>query len=280
MLDQFLLESHFPPGSMHLRDDGKMLARLVETPGQAKRDAILKILADFPKRLFVLIGDSGEIDLEIYTRIAMEHPDQIFKIYIRDVTTPNTIKQQEKRNSSGTLSSLFNSKRRSQPSSSRQSSVSSTSSGEDTLVELSSSPSSADDKKNNDIKKKFISPLGMRRAVTTTLAEYAVEPHLTGHRRNKTVHVDSTTEGQGLLDPHRLQKRISTLEACEQLDQRLEKARSQLGSIQVILFEDAQILENDYDISDALWNLWDDLSNKSQDSDNDEDVLCSSPTSY
>jgi hypothetical protein len=273
MLDQFLLESHFPPGSMHLRDDGKMLARLVETPGQAKRDAILKILADFPKRRFVLIGDSGEIDLEIYTRIAMDHPDQIFKIYIRDVTTPNTIKQQEKRNSSTstTLSSIFHSKRRPQSNSSRQSSVSSTSSTDE---------SSADEKKNNNFKKKFRSPLGMRKAVTTTFAEYAVEPHLTGHHRNKTIQVDLSAEEQGLLDPHRLQKKISTVEACAQLDQRLEKARLQLPGVQVILFKDAQTLQNDYDISNALWDLWDDLSNRSLNSDNEDHILSSSPNNY
>jgi hypothetical protein len=280
MLDQFLLESHFPPGSMHLRDDGKMLARLVETPGQAKRDAILKILADFPKRRFILIGDSGEIDLEIYTRIALENPDQIFKIYIRDVTTPNTIKQQEKRGSStSTLSSLFYSKRRYQFSDSRQNSVSSTSSSEDTLIGSPSPSSTADDKKNNSIKKKFKSPLGMRKAVTTTLAEFAVEPHLTGHSRNKTIHISSTLEDQGILDPHRLQKKISTAEACVQLDQRLEKARLQLPGIQVKLFKDAQTLQNDHDISNALWDEWDDISNRSPNSDN-EDILCQSPTSY
>ncbi|KAI8078056.1 uncharacterized protein B0P05DRAFT_543933 [Gilbertella persicaria] len=103
MLDKFLKDARFPPGSMHLRDDGKLISRLVETPGQAKRDAILKILHDFPQRRFILVGDSGEIDLEIYSRIAVEYPDQIIKIYIRDITTPSL------------MPTLFHSKSRSTP---------------------------------------------------------------------------------------------------------------------------------------------------------------------
>ncbi|KAI9319062.1 hypothetical protein BX666DRAFT_1922833 [Dichotomocladium elegans] len=87
MLQGFLKKYDFPPGSMHLRADGSLLARLVEVPGQAKRDAIIRILLDFPKRKFILIGDSGEMDLEIYARIAADFDSRIIKILIRDVST-------------------------------------------------------------------------------------------------------------------------------------------------------------------------------------------------
>lgn len=307
MLERFLRDSQFPPGSMHLRDDGKLLSRLVETPGQAKRDAILRIMADFPQRHFVLIGDSGEIDLEIYTRIASEFPDQILKIYIRDVTTPDakTIhhlkkkkklqQEQQRRSSSSTLSALFHSTRRSfsTPISSRNSSLTS----EESL------PASTADQQQQQKKKKFRSPLGMRRAVTTTLAEYAVEPHLTGHHRN-TVRIDTKQhsnddddEEEGLLDPHLLQKKISTVEACAQLYQRVEKARLQVPDIDIILFQDAEVLQNDSSIRNALWDLWDDQSNNSSFSFDEQDdeayddddieyeshqnhMLSSSPTSF
>ncbi|KAK4517114.1 uncharacterized protein ATC70_000444 [Mucor velutinosus] len=309
MLERFLRDSQFPPGSMHLRDDGKLLSRLVETPGQAKRNAILRILADFPQRRFVLIGDSGEIDLEIYTRIASEFPDQILKIYIRDVTTPDAktihhlkkkkkLQEQQRRSSSSssnsnTLSALFHSTRRSfsTPISSRNSSL--------------TSEESVSDQQNQhqQKKKKFRSPLGMRRAVTTTLAEYAVEPRLTGHHRN-TVRIDTKQHShdgeddddeEGLLDPHLLQKKISTVEACVQLYQRVEKARLQVPAIDIILFQDAEVLQNDSSIRDALWDLWDDQSNHSsfsldeQDDETSDDIeyeshqnhiLSSSPTSF
>lgn len=230
MLDSFIRDSQFPPGSMHLRDDGKLISRLVETPGQAKREAIIDILRDFPHRHFILVGDSGEIDLEIYTRIAMEYPHQILKIYIRDVTTPTITELKESmtsvRQKSSTLSSLFYPKRRSQ--------------SEFVLH-----------------KKKHRSPLGMRRAVTTMLAEYAVEPHFTGHR--STLHIDD--EPEGLLDPLRFQK-VSSVEACAQLYHRLEKARNRVG-IDIILFQDPDILQHDTEITNSLWDMWDDQSNLS-----------------
>ncbi|KAI9357196.1 hypothetical protein BD770DRAFT_322406 [Pilaira anomala] len=230
MIDSFIRDEQFPPGSMHLRDDGKLIARLVETPGQAKREAILDILADFPHRQFILVGDSGEIDLEIYTRIAMEYPDQIIKIFIRDVTTPtiSELKQSMtsvRQRTGGTISSLFYSKRRSQ-------------SATDFVV--------LNEKKKEE-------PHGMRRAVTSMVAEYAIEPHLTGHR--STVHIDDGTSPTVLLDPLKYHK-VSTVEACAQLYHRLDKARSRVG-IDIVLFQDADVLQKDPDIKNALWEMLD-----------------------
>lgn len=231
MLDSFIRDSQFPPGSMHLRDDGKLISRLVETPGQAKREAILEILRDFPHRHFILVGDSGEIDLEIYTRIAMEYPNQILKIYIRDVTTPtiNELKQSitSVRQKPSTLSSLFYPKRRSQ-------------SATDFILN----------------KKKHKS-LRLGRTVTTMFAEYAVEPHLTGHR--STLHMDEPSDG--ILDPFRFQK-ISSVEACAQLYHRLEKSRNRV-KVDIILFQDPAILQSDTEITNSLWDMWDDQSNLS-----------------
>lgn len=229
MLDKFLRDANFPPGSMHLRDDSKLLSRLVETPGQAKRDAIIRILEDFPQRKFILVGDSGELDLEIYTRLATEFPDQILKIYIRDVTTPCHKKAATRTN---TLTSLFSSK--------RSSSTSSTSSTEE---------------QQQTKKKRF--PLGMRRAVATTIAEYAMEPQLTGHQN--IIHLEPQEIEDGLVH----QDGMTTLEACSQLYDRVEKARLQVPEIDIILFQDARTLEQD-----DTYTLF------------DSSVLSSSPQSY
>lgn len=101
-LRDFLNTTQFPPGSMHLRLDGSILARLIEIPGRAKRDAILGIMHDFPLRQFVLVGDSGEIDLEIYTKIAVENPGRILKIFIHDVTTPYAMQKKRAKKSAST----------------------------------------------------------------------------------------------------------------------------------------------------------------------------------
>jgi hypothetical protein len=100
MLKDFLHENSFPLGSFHLRMSGNPLARFTETPGQAKRDSVLQIMQDFPERKFIFIGDSGEIDLEISSRIAREHPGRVLKIFIRDVTTTHMQRKASKKSES------------------------------------------------------------------------------------------------------------------------------------------------------------------------------------
>lgn len=51
-----------------------------------KLDAIRHILEVYPDMRFVLIGDSGQRDPEIYSRVLREHPGRILGIYIRDVS--------------------------------------------------------------------------------------------------------------------------------------------------------------------------------------------------
>ncbi|KAF9283051.1 hypothetical protein BGZ68_005601 [Mortierella alpina] len=84
---EFFHTHMFPPGSAHLRMHDSVLKTYFTTPGENKRRCIGEILADFPDRKFILVGDSGEIDLEIYTEMAATHPGQILKIFIRDITT-------------------------------------------------------------------------------------------------------------------------------------------------------------------------------------------------
>lgn len=85
MLSAFFRESSFPPGSAHLRMFDMHTARAV--PGQHKLTVIPELMRDFPKRKFILIGDTGELDPEVYTKIARLYPDRVLKIFIHDVTT-------------------------------------------------------------------------------------------------------------------------------------------------------------------------------------------------
>ena len=87
-LAAFLRDADFPDGSMHLRETTS-LRRLIGKQADSrlhKRAAIQALLRDFPQRRFVLIGDSGEHDPEIYAALAREHPQQVIAIGIRDVT--------------------------------------------------------------------------------------------------------------------------------------------------------------------------------------------------
>ncbi|CAO3696313.1 unnamed protein product [Rhizopus stolonifer] len=241
MLDQFIRHYQFPPGSMHLRDESSLFSRLVETPGQAKREAILEIIQDFPQRLFVLVGDSGEIDLEIYTKIASEYPDRILKIFIRDVTTPSEKKKKTQRPNQ--LSSIFY-------QSSFLSSFSKKSS-EDLPASPQSSLSSSSSK-STELKKILKSSLGIGKA-TAALTEYAVEPHLTGHQSSALSEEDERC-------PHQ----VSTAEACTQLYERVEKARLQIPHTEIILFQNSYVLNVDSNIRNALWKNWDNMTESSR----------------
>jgi hypothetical protein len=98
-LAEFLQAAGFPHGSFHLKDFhgvGKGLVELFATPERTKRRAIEPILAPFPQRKFVLVGDSGELDPEIYGALAREHPDQIARILIRDLTGMTACRDQDR----------------------------------------------------------------------------------------------------------------------------------------------------------------------------------------
>jgi phosphatidate phosphatase APP1 len=92
-----LIRSYFslaglPPGSFHLKQYTGMLQGIFEPAAERKKGSLDKIMADFPERKFILVGDSGEADLEVYTDVVMENPGKILAVFIRDVTTPRTKK--------------------------------------------------------------------------------------------------------------------------------------------------------------------------------------------
>jgi len=68
-----------PRGPLLLRDYGWRMKR------DHKESAVEEILATYPRMKFVLIGDSGEEDPEIYAAVVRRHPDRIRAIYIRSV---------------------------------------------------------------------------------------------------------------------------------------------------------------------------------------------------
>jgi phosphatidate phosphatase APP1 len=88
-LYQFLLEHGYPTGSFHLRRikiQGAGPLKLLIGSKRGKRKSIRNILRWYPHRQFVLIGDSGERDPEIYGWAARRFPKQIEQICIRHVT--------------------------------------------------------------------------------------------------------------------------------------------------------------------------------------------------
>ena len=88
-LEVFRSAHGYPAGIFHLRN-----LRLKDQSGvdfligssDFKPKEIGSLLERFPKRRFILVGDSGEHDPEVYGELARSHPKQVLRVLIRDVT--------------------------------------------------------------------------------------------------------------------------------------------------------------------------------------------------
>lgn len=86
-LTEFLIANDFPWADLSLkairfRDD--TFFDLFKKGTETKPKAIKSILSRYPNRQFILVGDSGEQDAEVYASIAQDYPDQIKQILIRN----------------------------------------------------------------------------------------------------------------------------------------------------------------------------------------------------
>jgi hypothetical protein len=87
----------FPEGTFHMKQVTKNLFSLTTWSGlrnfitnemityDQKIEQISEIMKHFPGRQFILVGDSGERDPEVYSEIRNKFPDQVAQIIIRDV---------------------------------------------------------------------------------------------------------------------------------------------------------------------------------------------------
>ena len=84
MLVDFLNVHGVPPGPLFLKD---WSLRVLGKHRDYKTGVIRRLLSTYEDLPFVLIGDSGEEDPEIYLQAVREHPGRIRAVYIRDVTS-------------------------------------------------------------------------------------------------------------------------------------------------------------------------------------------------
>ena len=86
LLDDFLAINHLPAGAILLRDWGLSSGELLPTDHRQHKIATIGAILDtYPELPFILLGDSGQQDPEIYAQIAAEQPGRILGILIRDV---------------------------------------------------------------------------------------------------------------------------------------------------------------------------------------------------
>lgn len=92
-LVQFAQKAGFPSGSLALRPfrwtDGTAI-ELLDPSESYKTETIAAIVESFEHRAFVLVGDTGERDPEIYAAIARRYPDRVRSIWLRDPVAGGT----------------------------------------------------------------------------------------------------------------------------------------------------------------------------------------------
>jgi len=98
-LSEFMMSGPeaFPEGTFHLRDvrknllslntwsDLEKLIRDENGTHNYKFEQIIKIMQHFPERSFILVGDSGQYDPEIFREVESLYSDRIKQIVIRDI---------------------------------------------------------------------------------------------------------------------------------------------------------------------------------------------------
>lgn len=96
LLLDFLHLNHLPRGPVLLRDFGLPSEDIISNYKTHKADMVKRILDTYPDLRFILVGDSGEHDTDIYLEAAKSNPDRILAIYIRDVQHARRAKRIEK----------------------------------------------------------------------------------------------------------------------------------------------------------------------------------------
>ncbi|MFC5283499.1 App1 family protein [Pedobacter alpinus] len=91
LLKEFLDLNKIPEGPLLLRDFGLQDNKFFSSGHmEHKTKEIVNILETYPNLNFILIGDSGQQDIYIYTEIALKFPERILAIYIRDLELKKT----------------------------------------------------------------------------------------------------------------------------------------------------------------------------------------------
>jgi hypothetical protein len=85
-LRSWLIADGFPVTELHLKHirlKDTTILDILKSPEKTKPPLIAGILRRFPRRRFILIGDSGEKDPEVYGAVARQFSGQIMRILIR-----------------------------------------------------------------------------------------------------------------------------------------------------------------------------------------------------
>lgn len=85
-LRRFLHRNGYPKGTFLLTDWGPTPDRWFRSGSQHKVNTLKRLAAEFPNIRWILIGDDGQCDPEIYNGFAVRYPQSVEAILIRNLT--------------------------------------------------------------------------------------------------------------------------------------------------------------------------------------------------
>jgi phosphatidate phosphatase APP1 len=85
-LTRFLSRNLYPSGALLLTDWGPTHDRLFRSGRQHKRENLERLATEFPTMKWLLIGDDGQHDEELYGEFAASHPQNVAAVCIRQLS--------------------------------------------------------------------------------------------------------------------------------------------------------------------------------------------------
>ena len=90
-LTRFLSRNLYPAGALLLTDWGPTHDRLFRSGREHKRENLARLATDFPQLKWVLIGDDGQHDEELYGEFARTHPESVAAVCIRQLSPSEAV---------------------------------------------------------------------------------------------------------------------------------------------------------------------------------------------
>ncbi|MCD2441942.1 DUF2183 domain-containing protein [Agromyces sp. SYSU K20354] len=90
-LTRFLSRNLYPAGPLLLTDWGPTHDRWFRSGRAHKEENLRRLALEFPGMRWLLIGDDGQHDEELYARFAAEHPDRVAAVAIRRLSTGEAV---------------------------------------------------------------------------------------------------------------------------------------------------------------------------------------------
>ncbi len=90
-LTRFLSRNLYPPGPLLLTDWGPTSDRWFRSGHSHKRAALERLAGEFPNVRWLLVGDDGQHDQEIYGDFTASHPDNVAAVAIRQLSATQSV---------------------------------------------------------------------------------------------------------------------------------------------------------------------------------------------